>query len=151
MEDTHRYDFSDYEQTKVAYMMSKKPSGVGIAGLAIGSTALLGMIGAWIFAGVYANAKSKGNERAIDLLANNALSERAERVGQQPRFVDYVNVTTQANAGAGAVAGAQALATAEALALLTNGGSGRNGQVCPQPVALYQPAMPCSCPGGCNQ
>ena len=66
MEDTHRYDFSDYEQTKVAYMMSKKPSGVGIAGLAIGSTALLGMIGAWIFAGVYANAKSKGNERAID-------------------------------------------------------------------------------------
>lgn len=148
MEDTHRYDFSDYEQTKVAYMMSKKPSGVGIAGLAIGSTALLGMIGAWIFAGVYANAKSKGNERAIDLLANNALSER---VGQQPRFVDYVNVTTQANAGAGAGAGAQALSTAEALALLVNGGSGRNGQVCPQPVALYQPAMPCSCPGGCNQ
>lgn len=131
--------------------MSKKPSGVGIAGLAIGSTALLGMIGAWIFAGVYANAKSKGNERAIDLLANNALSERAERVGQQPRFVDYVNVTTQANAGAGAGAGAQALSTAEALALLVNGGSGRNGQVCPQPVALYQPAMPCSCPGGCNQ
>lgn len=60
MEDTHRYDFSDYEQTKVAYMMSKKPSGVGIAGLAIGSTALLGMIGAWLFAGVYRKRQVEG-------------------------------------------------------------------------------------------
>lgn len=55
-------------------------------------------------------------------------------------MTQYVDVRTGAAAGAGS----NALATAEALALIANGNS-RSGQVCPQPVALYQPAMPCSC------
>lgn len=107
-------DMSSYEHFMMAEKSARRPSGVGIAGLAIGSTALLAAVGAWIFGGVYANSQSKGNQRAIDILATTALAQ------------------------------------AEALALLLNGGSGRNGQVNPQPVALYQPAMPCCCNTGCG-
>ncbi len=79
-----------------------------------------------------------------------------ERVNHQnnqtPNNLDIIRIITNAQSGAGAGAGANAsaLAQAEALALLLNGGSGRNGQVNPQPVALYQPAMPCCCNTGCG-
>ena len=81
-----------------------------------------------------------------------SLAERAERVNHQnnqtPNNLDIIRIITNAQSGAGA--NASALAQAEALALLLNGGSGRNGQVNPQPVALYQPAMPCCCNTGCG-
>nr|UVN00112.1 MAG: hypothetical protein [Bacteriophage sp.]UWD62291.1 MAG: hypothetical protein [Bacteriophage sp.]UWD69350.1 MAG: hypothetical protein [Bacteriophage sp.]UWD76844.1 MAG: hypothetical protein [Bacteriophage sp.]DAW11914.1 MAG TPA: hypothetical protein [Caudoviricetes sp.] len=149
-------DMSSYEHFMMAEKSARRPSGVGIAGLAIGSTALLAAVGAWIFGGVYANSQSKGNQRAIDILATTALAERAERVNHQnnqtPNNLDIIRIITNAQSGAGAGAGANAsaLAQAEALALLLNGGSGRNGQVNPQPVALYQPAMPCCCNTGCG-
>lgn len=145
-------DMSSYEHFMMAEKSARRPSGVGIAGLAIGSTALLAAVGAWIFGGVYANSQSKGNQRAIDILATTALAERAERVNHQnnqtPNNLDIIRIITNAQSGAGA--NASALAQAEALALLLNGGSGRNGQVNPQPVALYQPAMPCCCNTGCG-
>lgn len=147
-------DMSSYEHFAIADKTAKRPSGVGIAGLTVGGAALLVGIGAWIYAGTYANAKSRGNERAIDLLANHAMQERAERVSVQqqgtPGVVDIIRIMNNAQSGAGAGATASSLAQAEALAMLINGGNSRNGQVCPQPVALYQPAMPCSCPGSCN-
>ena len=124
-------DMSSYEHFMMAEKSARRPSGVGIAGLAIGSTALLAAVGAWIFGG-------------------------AERVNHQnnqtPNNLDIIRIITNAQSGAGAGAGANAsaLAQAEALALLLNGGSGRNGQVNPQPVALYQPAMPCCCNTGCG-
>ena len=143
-------DMSSYEHFMMAEKSARRPSGVGIAGLAIGSTALLAAVGAWIFGGVYANSQSKGNQRAIDILATTALAERAERVNHQnnqtPNNLDIIRIITNAQSGAGAGAGANA----SALALLLNGGSGRNGQVNPQPVALYQPAMPCCCNTGCG-
>lgn len=151
-------DMSSYEHFAVADKSARRPSGVGIAGLAIGSTALLVGIGAWIFGGVYAAQGTKCNQRSIDILANTALAERAERINtqnqQMPNNLDIIRIITnaQSGAGAGAGAGANALANAEAqaLAAILTGNAGRNGQVCPQPVALYQPAMPCSCPGSCN-
>lgn len=151
-------DMSSYEHFAVAEKSARRPSGVGIAGLAIGSTALLVGIGAWIFGGVYAAQGTKCNQRSIDILANTALAERAERINTQnqqtPNNLDIIRIITnaQSDASANAGAGANALATAEAqaLAAILSGNAGRNGQVCPQPVALYQPAMPCSCPGSCN-
>lgn len=67
-------DMSSYEHFMMAEKSARRPSGVGIAGLAIGSTALLAAVGAWIFGGVYANSQSKGNQRAIDILATTALT-----------------------------------------------------------------------------
>ena len=96
----------------MAEKSARRPSGVGIAGLAIGSTALLAAVGAWIFGGVYANSQSKGNQRAIDILATTALAERAERVNHQnnqtPNNLDIIRIITNAQSGAGAGAGANA-------------------------------------------
>lgn len=85
-----------------------------------------------------------GSGGGLDIAA--LVSSMMGNKGMDPNLVAALmngNNNRGAWGGAGAGAGANALATAEALSIIAN--SGRNGQVCPQPVALYQPAMPCSC------
>lgn len=127
-------------------------TGIGL-GAGLGGAALIGVfLAAW---GLNQASKARmhaadnaaaGNARAIDILAARAIqdNDRANTINLD------VNQTLRNLTGATAQGGSatsQALATAEALSLLNNGGSGygRSGQVCPQPVALYQPAMPCRC------
>lgn len=55
-------DMSSYEHFMMAEKSARRPSGVGIAGLAIGSTALLAAVGAWIFGDVPAEEKPKAEE-----------------------------------------------------------------------------------------
>lgn len=138
--------------------------GGSITAVALGSAALLGVLfAAWgINNASQARAKAAenlaaGNTKAIDILANNYLIERQSRETWQnqhaPSMTQYVDVRTGAGAFSGAGANALASASAEALALnaLLNGnGFGHNGQTCPQPVALYQPAMPCRCNTCCE-
>lgn len=122
-------------------------TGIGLAAGLGGGALLLAVAAAW---GINqaSKARSAGNAKAIDILAQTALVDRQSRETWQnthaPSMTQYVDVRT----GAGAFSGAGANAAADALALsaLINGnGNGRSGQVCPQPVALYQPAMPCRC------
>lgn len=47
-----------YEQYKVGYMQSKKPSGVAIAGLTVGVVGVVAGATAWIFGGMQASAKA---------------------------------------------------------------------------------------------
>ena len=131
--------------------------GAATTGVALGASALgVAVIGALAIGwGVNQASKARmraaenaaaGNAKAIDILAQNHLYERQSRETWQnnhaPTMTQYVDVRT----GAGAFSGAGANATADALALSAiAGNNGRNGQVCPQPVALYQPAMPCRC------
>lgn len=138
--------------------------GGSITAVALGSAALLGVVfAAWgINNASQARAKAAenlaaGNSKAIDILANNHIIERQSRETWQnqhaPSMTQYVDVRTGAGAFSGAGANALASASAEALALnaLLNGnGFGHNGQTCPQPVALYQPAMPCRCNTCCE-
>lgn len=145
-------DMSSYEHFAVAEKSAKRPSGVGIAGLAIGSTALLVGIGAWVFGGVYAAQGAKANARDIDRLAAYNLQDRALQhnwtLNNQPSMQNYIDV-----AAGGGSAGSNAAATSSAQALaamMAMSGGYNNGQVNPQPVALYQPAMPCCCPNPCN-
>ena len=129
-------------------------TGIGLAAGLGGGALLLAVAAAW---GVNQASKARaraaenaaaGNAKAIDILAQTHLVERQSRENWQnyhaPSITQYTDVRTGAGAFSGA--GANAAATAEALALnaLVNG-NGRSGQVCPQPVALYQPAMPCRC------
>lgn len=129
-------------------------TGIGLAA-GLGGAALLGVIAVgW---GVNQASKSRlraaeaaanGNAKAIDILAQNALAERQCVANWQNMHAPTITQYTDVRTGAGAFAGAGANAAADALALsaLINGnGNGRSGQVCPQPVALYQPAMPCRC------
>ena len=113
-------------------------TGIGLAA-GLGGAALFGvLLAAWGFNNAsQARAKAAenlcaGNTKAIDILANNYLVEMASFFFCSRIF-------------------ALASASAEALALnALLGGNARNGQTCPQPVALYQPAMPCRCNTCCN-
>lgn len=58
-------DMSSYEHFMVAEKSAHRPSGTSIASITIGSDALLTGIGAWIFGGVYANAKAKGDDKKM--------------------------------------------------------------------------------------
>ncbi len=129
-------------------------TGIGL-GAGLGGAALVGVFA--LAFGLNAASKARlraaenaaaGNTKAIEYVAGVLAQERGSRETWQnnhaPSLTQYVDV----RAGAGAGAGANALSTAEAVAAIL--GNGRNGQVCPQPVALYQPAMPCRCPGSCN-
>ena len=145
---TEKGGLSPYEQQMLIEKSAKRPSNAAITGLVIGSGALVLSIGGWIFNGLYSAARAKGNQRAIDILATQALAERNERIGQNPRLVDYVNVQTGASAGAFAGSASNAFAQAEAQ-IVANALTGRS-QMCPQPVALYSAPTPCGCPGSCG-
>lgn len=121
-------------------------TGIGLAA-GLGGAALLGVLAIGWGMNNASKARARaaenaaaGNAKAIDILAQNALADRQSRETWQnvhaPSMTQYVDVRT----GAGANAAADALA----LSAIVNG-NGRSGQVCPQPVALYQPAMPCRC------
>ena len=47
-----------YEQYKVGYMQTKKPSGVAVAGLTVASVAAAAAIGSWIFGPMYGSSKA---------------------------------------------------------------------------------------------
>lgn len=49
---------SPYEQVKVGYMQSKRPSGTATAGLVLGSVGTALAVGAWIFAPIFAKARA---------------------------------------------------------------------------------------------
>lgn len=124
-------------------------TGIGLAA-GLGGAALFGVLLAAWGANQASKARYKaaenaaaGNTKAIEYVAGVLAQERGSRETWQnnhaPSLTQYVDVRASAGAGAGA----NALSQAEAVAAILNGG--RNGQVCPQPVALYQPAMPCRC------
>ena len=141
--------------------------GAATTGVALGASALgVALIGTLVVGwGVNQASKSRmraaeaaaaGNSRAIDLIAQNYICERQSRESWQnyhaPTITQYTDVRTGAGAFSGAGANAAATADALAAAAILNGGfnNGRSGQVCPQPVALYQPAMPCRCNTCCD-
>lgn len=141
-------DMTSYEHFAIAEKTSKRASNTSITGLAIGVGAAVVGIGAWIFSGITSKAWANGNAKSIDILAQGLLTERNERnahiLANNPSLKAYIDVAT-----GGASAGANANANATASQLLQLEMMRNGGQVCPTPVALYQPAMPCSC-NTCN-
>lgn len=142
---------SAFEQVEVARHASKRASNTSITGLAIGIGALVAGVGAWVFSGVNGKAMARGNERAIDVLANGLLAERSERnaytLANNPSLKAYIDVAT-GGASAGANAGATSNATvAQLLELIGR----NNGNVCPTPVSLWNPATPRVDRGCCEQ
>ena len=111
-----------YEQMKVSYMQAKRPSGVAIAGLTVGAVGVVAGIGAWIFGGTYANAKSReaaqigiaakeqaamlhgastklletvqgDTQRSLDRILHNLDNERRERISDGVRITQSVSDT----------------------------------------------------------
>lgn len=88
---------SPFEQYMVAEKQSKRPSGVGIAGLVLGTVGTAAAIGAWIFGGTYANSKSaqaKEAANAASLLAtsnhNSVLSMLSQQIANQNATNDHI-------------------------------------------------------------
>jgi len=158
---------SPYEQVKVGHMQSRRPSGVGIAGLVLGTVGAAAAIGAWIFGPTYAksqadrardvaNARYDANQTQLGLLTNLLATERAERVAGD---INLTNTVTDSQTGSQAsqlTAAQQAeLAASQAtqqvmMQTFSDAVTGKSS-LNPTPVMIYSAPQPCNCPGcGCN-
>ena len=160
-----------YEQYKVGFMQSKKPSGVAIAGLTVASVAAVAGVTAWIFGGMQANAKGKeakeaayaakeiagvqnqATQRQLDQLTNLFAAERAERINGDQTITQTVTDTVSGSQQ-GTLSAQQAAELSAVNSVMTQAYSdfvtGR-ASLNPTPVSLYSAPQPCACPGcGCN-
>ena len=160
-----------YEQYMVGYKQSKRPSGVAIAGLTVGSVAVAASITAWIFGGMQASAKGKEAKEAAQAAKELAMAyyagvdKRIDNIGAllesevNRRIQGDVNITqsvadtisgqqsTAQNQSTVAENSAYATAMNQIVADRLTGRSSLDAQ----PVCIYSAPQPCGCPGcGCN-
>ena len=148
-------DLALYEQRRYGYGYEggyghhdrKRASGTAIAAVAIAGAATAGVIAVAALMNATSKARSKGNERAIDILAQQALIERQSRENWQdkhsPSTVQYVDVQT----------GAGAFSNANAAALAFQNQNGLNSAIggCNfLRVCRYSAPQPCGC-DSCGQ
>ena len=150
-------DLALYEQSRHGYGYGyeggyghhdrKRASGTAIAAIAIAGGAAAAVIAVGAFMNATSKARSKGNERAIDILAQQALVERQSRENWQdkhsPSTVQYVDVQT----------GAGAFSNANAAALAFQNQNGLNSAIggCNfLRVCRYSAPQPCGC-DSCGQ
>lgn len=156
---------SPYEQYKVGYLQQKNhTSGIGVAGLVLGTVGAAAAIGAWIFGPTYANAKSNGvrdvanaryeaTQGTLSQLTSLLAAERSERIAGDVTLTNTVNDSVSGSQ--------QGSLTAQQAAELSSIQSVQNnllnqaimGNISenPQKVQIYSAPQPCGCPGcGCN-
>lgn len=120
--------------------------GLAATGLGLAAGALALGVAGWLGLNAASKARSKGNQKAIDMMSQILLQERNSRESWQnqhaPTLTQYVDV----RAGAGAGAGANALSYAEALALANNSGLGAAiSRDCYLKVARVSGSQNCGC------
>lgn len=163
-----------FEQYMVAEKQSKRPSGVGIAGLVVGTVGAAAAIGAWIFGGTYANAKSvqakDAAKAAVDLAtANHAnmlqllTNQSASQNATIDKLITALNRETDARTEgdrtitmsindslSGSQQGSQntSQSTMQTVSqnLLEKALTGNISEN-PMKVSLYAAPQPCNCPG----
>ena len=167
-------NMSPYEQFKVQHMQAKShTSGIGVAGLVLGTVGTAVAVGAWIFGPMYGNAKANqakevaisakelanvqigATQRQLDQLTNLFAAERQERISGDQTITQTITDTVsgsqqgQLTAMQQAELAASQVATQQVMTGLMTGRYSEN----PQRVALYRDATPCPCPAsgcGCN-
>ena len=145
-------DLALYEQRKYSYDGGygyhdrKRASGTAITAVAIAGATAAAVVAVAATMNATSKARARGNERAIDILAQGMIQERQSREAWQdkhsPSTIQYVDVQT----GAGAFSGSNA--NAAALAAAINNNSGINSAVggCNfLRVARYSAPKPCGC------
>jgi len=154
---------SSYEQVKVANMQSRRPSGVGVAGLVLGTVGAAAAIGAWIFGPTYAkaqaerardvaNARYDANQNQLGLLTQLLTAERAERIAGD---INLTNTVTDSVSGSqqGTLTAQQAAELSSIQSVqqnLFNQAVMGNLSENPQKVMLYSAPQPCGCPNSCG-
>ena len=149
-----------YEQVKIGYMQSRRPSGTAIAGLAVGIGAAVLAIGAGAWAGSrakaakeVANAKVDGLRDLVQSLAGTLAAERAERINGDQTITQTVTDTvsgsqqSQLTAQQAAELSAVNSVMQQTFADAITGRSSLNAT----PVQIFSAPKPCDCPcGGCG-
>ena len=162
---------SPYEQVKLDYMSNKNhTSGIGVTGLVLGTVGTVVGIGAWLFGGMYGNAKANqakevatsakelatiqngATQRQLDQLTNLFAAERSERIAGDVTLNQTITDTVSGSQ--------QGTLTAQQAAELSAVNSVMNqtysdfvtgrASLNPTPVALYSAPQPCSCPNSCG-
>ena len=166
---------SPYEQVKLDYMASKRPSNAAITGVVLGGGALLIGATAWIFGGLQSNAakkeavqvaqaakeiaiaKNDGLRDLVQTLAGTVAAERAERIAGDTTISQTITDTIS-----GQQSGTQTAQVSQTTAVdqtvqqimtqtLSDAITGKSS-LNPTPVTIYSAPAPCGCPGcGCGQ
>jgi len=165
---------SPYEQYKIGYLQQKQHTGgVAVSGLVLGTVGTAIGIGAWLFGGMYSNAKSNqakeaaiaakeianvqiaASQRQIDQLTSLFAAERQERIAGDVTLTNTVNDSVQGSQQ-GTLTAQQAAELSAVNSVMQQTYSdfvtGR-ASLNPTPVSLYSSPQPCGCPAtgcGCN-
>ena len=163
---------SPYEQVKVGYMQNRNhTSGIGVAGLVLGTVGTAVGVGAWLFGGMYGNAKANqakevalaakeiatlqngATQRQLDQLTNLFAAERAERINGDQTITQTITDTVSGSQQ-GTLSAQQAAELSAVNSVMTQTYSdfvtGR-ASLHPTPVSLYSAPQPCACPAsGCG-
>lgn len=163
---------SPYEQVKLDHMTAKNhTSGIGVAGLVLGTVGTAVGVGAWLFGGMYGNAKANqakevalaakeiatlqngATQRQLDQLTNLFAAERQERIAGDQTITQTVNDTVSGSQQ-GTLSAQQAAELSAVNSVMTQTYSdfvtGR-ASLNPTPVSLYSAPQPCACPAsGCG-
>ena len=158
---------SPYEQFKTQHMQAKSHTGgVAIAGLATGITGVVIGGTAWLFSGLYANAKAKeaketaqsakeltmayvsGIDKRLDNIGALLESEVTRRI-QGDQTITQTITDTVSGSQSGQLSASQ-IATNEATAQIVAGVMTGKYSETPQKVELLTPAKPFQCGCGCG-
>lgn len=167
-----RDGLSPYEQVKLDHMTARNhTSGIGVAGLVLGTVGTAIGVGAWIFGPMYGNAKASqakevaiaakeiaamqngATQRQLDQLINLFAAERQERIAGDQTITQTVNDTVSGSQQSSLTA-QQAAELSAVNSVMTKTYedfvTGR-ASLNPTPVSIYSAPQPCPCPGcGCN-
>lgn len=163
---------SPYEQVKLDHMTAKNHTGgVAVAGLVTGVAGVTIAATAWLFGGMYSNAKAKeaketaiaakeiatlqngATQRQLDQLTQLLAAERNERIQGDVTITQTVNDTVSGSQQ-GTLSAQQAAELSAVNSVMTQTYSdfvtGR-ASLNPTPVSLYSAPQPCACPAsGCG-
>lgn len=163
---------SPYEQVKLDHMTARNhTSGIGVAGLVLGTVGTAVGVGAWLFGGMYGNAKANqakevalaakeiaalqngATQRQLDQLTNLFAAERAERINGDQTITQTITDTVSGSQQ-GTLSAQQAAELSAVNSVMTQTYSdfvtGR-ASLNPTPVSLYSAPQPCACPAsGCG-
>lgn len=148
---------TQYEQLQIAHQ-TRRPSGVGIAGLVCGIAGCVAAVGAGVWAGSRANnakevalAKHDGLRDLVYMQANTLATERAERIAGDVTLTQTVTDTVSGSQQGTLTAQQQAELNAvqSVQQTLFNQAVLGNLSENPQKVMLYSAPQPCGCPYSC--
>lgn len=163
--------FSPYEQVKIQNMQNRNHTGgVAISGLVLGTVGTAIGVGAWLFGGMYGNAKANqakeaaqsakelanvqiaASQRQIDQLTNLFAAERQERISGDVTLNQTITDTVSGQQASTLTAQQAAELSAVNSVMQQTYSDFVTGRASlnPTPVSLFSASKPCDCPNSCG-